>query len=148
MRMKIIATLAAAIATSAAAELTTADAQYYADFAAAAKRIGKQLDKLADLIAATSSGKNYAADCEDRAREFADAYHFLEERVPPAEAVTPHKDLMASAEFGAQAASELGTYYDAEFRHKEKVTKVLDLYEKAVTKYADALAATPLPEKD
>lgn len=127
-----------------AAEITEAEARYYDDFSAAAKRIGKQLDKLGDLFAKASSGKNYGAECEDRAADLADTYHFLEERVPPAEAVSAQRDLLASAELGAQAAQELASYFDAEFRHKDKITRALDLYEQAVGKYADALEAAPV----
>lgn len=142
-KLKCIIALAAfgAIAASAAAEISEADAQYYADFGAAAKRIGKQLDKLGDLFAKASSGKDYSRDCEDRATELADAYHFLEQRVPPADAITAQKDLMASAEIGARAALELASHFDAEFTHKDKVTRALDFYEQAVSKYADALEA-------
>ena len=142
-KLKCIIAVAAlaAVAASAAAEISEADAQYYADFGAAAKRIGKQLDKLGDLFAKASSGKDYSRDCEDRAAELADAYHFLEQRVPPADAITAQKDLMASAELGAQAALELASHFDAEFSRKDKVTRALDLYEQAVSKYADALEA-------
>ncbi len=134
----------AAETAAPAAALSDADVQYYADFASAAKRVGGQLDKLGDLLAKTAAGKDYSSDCEDRAREFADAYHFLETLVPPGDALTAHKGLMASAELGSQSSLELASYFDAEFKHKEKVTKALDLYDHAVTKYADALGATPV----
>ncbi|UCH79427.1 MAG: hypothetical protein JSU81_05605 [Candidatus Coatesbacteria bacterium] len=130
--------------TAPAPEKTEAEANYYDDFSAAAKRIGKQLDKLGDLFAKASSGKNYGAECEDRAADLADTYHFLEEHVPPAEAVSAQRDLLASAELGAQAAQELAAYFDAEFRHKDLITRALDLYEQAVGKYADALEAAPV----
>lgn len=133
----------AAAAAPAAAEISDADAQYYDDFGAAAKRIGKQLDKLGELFVKAASGKDYSGDCEDRAADLADSYHFLEDRVPPANAITAQKDLMASAELGAQAALSLAEYYDAEFAHKDKKGQALDLYEQAITKYADALAAAP-----
>jgi hypothetical protein len=136
------------LALAAAAEMTDADAQYYSDFGAAAKRIGQQLDKLGDLFQKTSSGKNYAADCEDRAAELADTFHFLEGRVPPADAITAQKDMMASSELGAQAALALAEYFDAEFTHKGKVTAALDLYEQAIAKYAEALEAAPLEAAD
>ncbi len=140
----LVAAAAMAAATApAAAELTEADAQYYDDFGAAAKRIGKQLDKLGELFVKASSGKDYSLDCEDRAAELADSYHFLEDRVPPANAVTAQKDLMASAELGAQAALSLAEFFDAEFTSKDKKTRALDFYEQAITKYADALAAAP-----
>jgi predicted lipid-binding transport protein (Tim44 family) len=141
-RCFVAALLAMALAAPALA-LSEADARYYDDFTATAKRIGKQLDKLGELFNRTSAGKDYSADCEDRARELADSYHSLEEAVPPGEAVTAQRDLMASAEAGAAAALELASYYDAEFTHKEKVTKALEHYEKAVDKYAEALAAAP-----
>jgi hypothetical protein len=139
----VAAAVVAAAAASAAADLTEADAQYYNDFGDAAKRIGKQLDKLGELFVKASSGKDYSLDCEDRATELADAYHFLENRVPPADAVTAQKDLMSSADLGAQAALGLAEFFDAEFTSKEKKTRALDFYEQAVAKYADALAAAP-----
>jgi hypothetical protein len=144
-KFKWVAIAAAlALATAAtAAELTEADAQYYDDFGAAAKRIGKQLDKLGELFVKASSGKDYSIDCEDRATELADAFHFLEDRVPPADAITAQKDLMDSAELGAQAALALAEYFDAEFAHNDKKTNALDVYERAIAKYADALAAAP-----
>jgi hypothetical protein len=132
------------LSMAAAAEMTDADAVYYDDFSAAAKRIGKQLDKLGDLFGKASSGKDYSGDCEDRALELADTFHFLEERVPPADGVTAQQDLMASSELGAKAALVLAEYYDAEFTHKAKVTEALDLYEQAIAKYADALEAAPV----
>jgi len=132
------------LAGAAAAEITDADAQYYSDFGDAAKKIGKQLDKLGDLFGKASSGKDYSGDCEDRAADLADAFHFLEERVPPADGVTAQKDLMASSELGAKAALVLAEYFDAEFTHKDKVTDALDLYEQAIAKYADALEAAPV----
>lgn len=132
------------LALAAAAEMTDADAQYYDDFGAAAKRIGKQLDKLGDLFSKASSGKDYSGECEDRAAELADTFHFLEERVPPADAITAQKDLQASSELGAKAALALADYYDAEFTHKSLVTQALDLYEQAIAKYADALEAAPV----
>jgi hypothetical protein len=141
----IVAVAALAFAAlPAAAEMSDADAQYYSDFGDAAKRVGKQLDKLGELFAKASSGRDYSADCEDRAREFADTFHFLEEKVPPADAITAQKDLMTSSELGAQAALELAEYFDAEFTHKDKVTAALDLYEQAIAKYADALEAAPV----
>jgi len=140
----VVAAVAVAAATApAATEISEADAQYYDDFAAAAKRIGKQLDKLGELFVKASSGKDYSIDCEDRAKELADTYHFLEDRVPPADAITAQKDLMASAEFGAQAALALAEYFDADFASKDKKTRALDFYEQAIGKYADALAAAP-----
>jgi len=140
----LVAAAALAAATApAAAEISDADAQYYDDFGAAAKRIGKQLDKLGELFVKAASGKDYSADCEDRAADLADTYHFLEDRVPSASAITAQKDLMASAELGAQAALSLAEYFDAEFAHKDKKGQALDLYEQAITKYADALAAAP-----
>lgn len=138
----VAAALALAAAT-AAAEISEADAQYYDDFGAAAKRIGKQLDKLGELFVKASSGKDYSIDCEDRAAELADTFHFLEDRVPTADAITAQKDLMASAEFGAQAALALAEYFDAEFTSKDKKTRALDVYEQAIVKYADALASAP-----
>ena len=132
------------LSMAAAAEMTDADAQYYDDFGAAAKRIGKQLDKLGDLFGKASSGKDYSGDCEDQALDLADTFHFLEERVPPADGVTAQQDLMASSELGAKAALVLAEYYDAEFTHKSKVTEALDLYEQAIAKYADALEAAPV----
>jgi hypothetical protein len=143
-RIKWVAVAAAlALAAAAAAEISEADAQYYDDFGAAAKRIGKQLDKLGELFVKASSGKDYSIDCEDRAAELADTFHFLEDRVPPADAITAQKDLMASAEFGAQAALALAEYFDAEFTSKDKKTRALDFYEQAIGKYADALASAP-----
>lgn len=140
----VVAAVAVAAATApAATEISEADAQYYDDFAAAAKRVGKQLDKLGELFVKASSGKDYSSDCEDRAKELADTYHFLEDRVPPADAITAQKDLMASAEFGAQAALALAEYFDADFASKDKKTRALDFYEQAIGKYADALAAAP-----
>ena len=140
----VVAAVAIAAATApAATEISEADAQYYDDFAAAAKRVGKQLDKLGELFVKASSGKDYSIDCEDRAKELADTYHFLEDRVPPAEAITAQKDLMASAEFGAQAALALAEYFDADFASKDRKTRALDFYEQAIGKYADALAAAP-----
>ncbi len=140
----VVAAVAVAAATApAATEISEADAQYYDDFAAAAKRIGKQLDKLGELFVKASSGKDYSIDCEDRAKELADTYHFLEDRVPPADAITAQRDLMASAEFGAQAAGALAEYFDADFASKDKKTRALDFYEQAIGKYADALAAAP-----
>jgi hypothetical protein len=140
----VVAAVAVAAATApAATEISEADAQYYDDFAAAAKRIGKQLDKLGELFVKASSGKDYSIDCEDRAAELADTYHFLEDRVPPADAITAQRDLMASAEFGAQAAGALAEYFDADFASKDKKTRALDFYEQAIGKYADALAAAP-----
>ncbi len=140
----VVAAVAVAAATApAATEISEADAQYYDDFAAAAKRIGKQLDKLGELFVKASSGKDYSIDCEDRAKELADTYHFLEDRVPPADAITAQRDLMASAEFGAQAALALAEYFDADFASKDKKTRALDFYEQAIGKYADALAAAP-----
>ena len=50
---------------------------------------------------------------------------------------------MASAELGAQAALALAEYFDAEFTSKDKKTRALDVYEQAIVKYADALAAAP-----
>lgn len=147
MVKKWLAWVAAAtlvLSLAAAAEITDADALYYDDFGAAAKRIGKQLDKLGDLFTKTSSGKDYSGDCEDRARDLADTFHFLEERVPPADGITAKKDLMASSELGAKAALVLAEYFDAEFTHKGKVTDALDLYEQAIAKYADALDAAPV----
>jgi hypothetical protein len=132
------------LALTAAAEITDADAVYYDDFSAAAKRIGQQLDKLGDLFSKASSGKDYSGECEDRAAELADTFHFLEERVPPADAITAQKDLQASSELGAKAALALADYYDAEFTHKSLVTEALDLYEQAIAKYADALEAAPV----
>ncbi len=140
----LVAAVAIAAATApAATEISEADAQYYDDFAAAAKRVGKQLDKLGELFVKASSGKDYSIDCEDRAKELADTYHFLEDRVPPADAITAQRDLMASAEFGAQAALALAEYFDADFASKDKKTRALDFYEQAIGKYADALAAAP-----
>ena len=140
----VVAAVAVAAATApAATEISEADAQYYDDFTAAAKRIGKQLDKLGELFVKASSGKDYSIDCEDRAKELADTYHFLEDRVPPADAITAQRDLMASAEFGAQAALALAEYFDADFASKDKKTRALDFYEQAIGKYADALAAAP-----
>jgi len=124
--------------------MTDADAQYCDDFGAVAMRIGKQLDKLGDLFSKASSGKDYSGECEDRAAELADTFHFLEERVPPADAITAQKDLQASSELGAKAALALADYYDAEFTHKSLVTQALDLYEQAIAKYADALEAAPV----
>jgi hypothetical protein len=144
---KCLAGVAAAtfvLALTAAAEITDADAVYYDDFSAAAKRIGQQLDKLGDLFSKASSGKDYSGECEDRAAELADTFHFLEERVPPADAITAQKDLQASSELGAKAALALADYYDAEFTHKSLVTEALDLYEQAIAKYADALEAAPV----
>ena len=132
------------LAMAAAAEMTDADALYYDDFGAAAKRIGKQLDKLGDLFSKASSGKDYSGDCEDRAADLADTFHFLEELVPTADGVTAQKDLMASSELGAKAALALADYFDAEFTHKSNVTGALDLYEQAIAKYADALDAAPV----
>jgi hypothetical protein len=139
----VVVAAALVVAAPAAADISEADAQYYDDFGAAAKRIGKQLDKLGELFVKASSGKDYSIDCEDRAAELADTFHFLEDRVPPADAVTAQKDLMASAELGAQAALALAEYFDAEFTSKDKKIRALDAYEKAVGKYADALAAAP-----
>ena len=140
----LVAAVAIAAATApAATEISEADAQYYDDFAAAAKRIGKQLDKLGELCVRASSGKDFSIACEDRAKELADTYHFLEDRVPPADAITAQRDLMASAEFGAQAALALAEYFDADFASKDKKTRALDFYEQAIGKYADALAAAP-----
>ena len=139
----VVVAAALALAAAAAAEISEADAQYYDDFGAAAKRIGKQLDKLGELFVKASSGKDYSIDCEDRAAELADTFHFLEDRVPPADAITAQKDLMASAEFGAQAALALAEYFDAEFTSKDKKTRALDFYEQAIGKYADALASAP-----
>ncbi len=130
-------------AAVAAGGVSEAEARYYDDFAATAKRVGHQLDKVGDLFNKTAAGKDYSVDCEDRAADLADAYHFLEEKVPPGDAVTAQKDLMASAELGAQAAMELASYFDAEFTHKDKITRALEFYERAVAKYADALAAAP-----
>jgi hypothetical protein len=139
----VAAVAAAAAAAPAATEISEADAQYYEDFTAAAKRIGKQLDKLGELFVKTSSGKDYSIDCEDRAAELADTYHFLEDRVPPADAITAQKDLMACADLGAQAALALAEYFDVDFASKTKKTQALDFYEQAIGKYADALAAAP-----
>jgi hypothetical protein len=144
VRCAWVAAAALALASAAAAELTDADAQYYSDFGAAAKRVGKQLDKLGDLFAKASSGKNYSGDCEERAADLADAFHFLEERVPPADGITAHKDLLASSELGAQAALALAEHFDSEFGNKTKVTEALDLYEQAIAKYGDALEAAPV----
>lgn len=137
-------TAATPAAPTASAGLTEADAKYYGDFASDAKDIGKILDRLGELIAKASSGKSYAAECEDKAAALADRYHDLETRVPPAEGLTAHKDLMTSAEFGADAALELASYYKAEFEHKEKLNKAMELYEQAVNKYTAAMAATPI----
>ena len=139
----VVAAALALAAAAAAAEISEADAQYYDDFSAAAKHIGKQLDKLGELFVKASSGKDYSIDCEDRAAELADTFHFLEDRVPPADAITAQKDLMASAEFGAQAALALAEYFDADFASKDEKTRALDFYEQAIVKYADALAAAP-----
>jgi len=137
-------------AAARADDVSAADVQYYADFADAAKRIGSQLDKLGELLSKAAPGKDYSANCEDRAKDLADVYHFLEERVPPGDAVTAHKDLMSSADTGALAAIELAAYFDAEFRHKDRLNRALDLYDQAVTKYAGALEEMPLtaPEKE
>jgi|GEM_PF-1836701 len=143
LKRLVAAAALAAAASSAAVNMSAADAQYYDDFGAAAKRIGKQLDKLGELFVKAASGKDYSVDCEDRAADLADAYHFLEDRVPPADAITAQKDLMASAELGAQAAMGLAEFFDTEFAPKDEKTRALDLYEQAVTKYADALAAAP-----
>jgi hypothetical protein len=140
--------LAACAATLAAAEeLTPADAQYYADYADAAKKAGKQLERLGDLFAKASSGKSYKVECEDRAADLSDIYHALEEMVPTADDLTAHKDLMASAEAGSQAALELASYFKDEFAHKEKMERAMGFYETAVGKY-DAAMATAKPVGD
>lgn len=143
MKWVVVAAALALPAAAAATEISEADAQYYDDFTAAAKRVGKQLDKLGELFVKASSGKDYSIDCEDRAAELADTFHFLEDRVPPAEAITAQKDLAASAELGAEAALSLAEYFDAEFAHKSNKASALDIYEQAIAKYADALAAAP-----
>ena len=136
----VLALAAGATTLALSEEITPADAQYYADYANAAKTVGKQLDRLGDLFAKTTSGKSYMAECEDRAADLSDVYHTLEEMVPPADNISSHKDLMASAEAGSQAALELASYYKDEFAHKDKVDRAMGFYESAVGKYDTALA--------
>ena len=135
--------LSAAVAATAA-EITPADAAYYADFADIAKNVGKDLDRLGDLFAKANSGKSYSAECEDRASDLGDAYHKLEEKVPPADAVEAHKALMTSTESGAQASLELAGYYKDTLKKKEKLDQALATYEAAIGKYSDAMSAAPV----
>lgn len=140
-KITFVLILAACAATLALGdELTPADAQYYADYANAAKKVGKQLDRLGELFAKATSGKSYMAECENRAADLSELYHKLEAMVPPADNITSQKELMASAEAGSQAALELASYYKDEFAHKDKMDRALGFYENAVGKYDAALA--------
>lgn len=148
MKTKLLfLTAAALLSTSAAGQVGEGEAQYYADFAAAAKKVSKELNRLGDYLAKVNVGRNYSGECKKTSAKLAAVYHDMETMVPPGEAVDAHRALMESAELGARVANELVAYFDAEFEKPERVATATDLYAQAVDKYALAVGEIPSPQE-
>jgi len=142
-RVRLIVAATLWVVTTAAAQVGEGEAKYYADFSAAAKTVGKELNRLGDYLAKTNVGRNYSGECKKSSAKLAAVYHDMETMVPPGDAVKSHRALMESAELGARVATELVSFFDAQFEKPELVATATDLYEQAVDKYALALGGMP-----